>query len=163
MTTLGNRIAQLRRDKDLTQEELANAMGVSAQAVSKWENDVSCPDIMLLPKLAAMLGTSVDDLLSDKPKQATRFIDNPDKKSIDEMILKIKVKSADGDKVNVNLPVPLVRMGLEIGLNMPQFEGNRALKDIDMQKIMLMIESGVIGKLVDIESADGDIAEIVVE
>ncbi len=163
MTTLGNRIAQLRRDKDLTQEELASAMGVSAQAVSKWENDVSCPDIMLLPKLAAMLGTSVDDLLSDKPKQATRFIENPDKKSIDEMILKIKIKSADGDKLNVNLPVPLVRMGLEIGLNMPKFEGNKALKDIDMQKIMLMIDSGVVGKLVDIESADGDIVEIVVE
>lgn len=163
MTTLGNRIAQLRRDKGLTQEELANATGVSAQAVSKWENDVSCPDIMLLPKLAAMLGTSVDDLLSDSPKQATRFIENPDKKSIDEMILKIKVKSADGDKINVNLPVPLVRMGLEIGLNMPQFEGNKVLKDIDMQKIMLMIDSGVIGKLIDIESADGDIVEIVVE
>lgn len=163
MTTLGNRIAQLRRDKNLTQEELANALGVSAQAVSKWENDVSCPDIMLLPKLAAMLGTSVDDLLSDRPKQATRFIENPDRKNLDEMILKVRVMDSDGDKVNVNLPVPLVKMGLEIGLNMPQFEGNKALQSIDMQKIMLMIESGVIGKLVDIESADGDIVEIVVE
>ena len=43
--TLGNRIAQLRRQKGLKQEDMAEALGVSPQAVSKWENDMNCPDI----------------------------------------------------------------------------------------------------------------------
>ncbi len=61
--TLGERIATLRRKKSMTQEELAEQLGVSAQAVSKWENNVCCPDITLLPKLAQIFGVSVDMLL----------------------------------------------------------------------------------------------------
>ena len=61
--TLGTRIAALRKEKGLTQEQLAEKVGVSAQAVSKWENDVSCPDITLLPLLADLFGVSVDELL----------------------------------------------------------------------------------------------------
>ena len=53
--TLGKRIAQLRKEKSLTQEDLAQMMEVSAQAVSKWENDLTCPDISSLPKLAKLL------------------------------------------------------------------------------------------------------------
>ena len=65
--TLGKRIAQLRKEKGMTQEQLAEKVGVSAQAVSKWENDVSCPDITLLPLLADLFGVSVDELLGVKP------------------------------------------------------------------------------------------------
>ena len=65
--TLGKRIAALRKEKGLTQEQLAEKVGVSAQAVSKWENDVSCPDITLLPLLADLSGVSVDELLGVKP------------------------------------------------------------------------------------------------
>ena len=49
--TIGNRIAKYRKEKGFTQESLAEQLGVSAQAVSKWENDASCPDINLLPQL----------------------------------------------------------------------------------------------------------------
>ncbi len=65
--TLGKRIAALRKEKGLTQEQLAEKVGVSAQAVSKWENDVSCPDITLLPLLADLFDVSVDELLGVKP------------------------------------------------------------------------------------------------
>jgi len=65
--TLGKRIAALRKSKGLTQEQLAEKVGVSAQAVSKWENDVSCPDITLLPLLADLFDVSVDELLGIKP------------------------------------------------------------------------------------------------
>lgn len=65
--TLGKRIAALRKEKGMTQEQLAEKVGVSAQAVSKWENDVSCPDITLLPLLADLFGVSVDELLGVKP------------------------------------------------------------------------------------------------
>lgn len=49
---IGNNIAVLRKKKGITQEELANELGVSAQAVSKWENNSSCPDVSLLTKIA---------------------------------------------------------------------------------------------------------------
>ncbi len=65
--TMGKRIVQLRKEKRYTQEQLAELVGVSAQAVSKWENDVSCPDISILPKLAEVLGVTTDELLGVKP------------------------------------------------------------------------------------------------
>lgn len=61
--TMGQRIAALRKNKQLTQDALAQELGVSPQAVSKWEHDLSCPDIALLPRLAKVLGTSADYLL----------------------------------------------------------------------------------------------------
>ena len=62
-TKLGAHIAALRKAKEMTQEQLAMALGISAPAVSKWENNSSCPDISLLCPLARALGTNVDTLL----------------------------------------------------------------------------------------------------
>ena len=67
--TLGNRISALRKKKKLTQDQLAEQLGVTAQAVSKWENDQSCPDITTLPKLAGIFGCSTDALLGIEPAQ----------------------------------------------------------------------------------------------
>ena len=61
--TLGRRIARMRLSHGMTQERLANIANVSAQAVSKWENDQSYPDILLLPVLAKTFGVTVDELL----------------------------------------------------------------------------------------------------
>ena len=61
--TMGKRIADLRKQKGMTQEQLAQQLGVTAQAVSKWENDLSCPDISILPQLAEVLGVTTDELL----------------------------------------------------------------------------------------------------
>ena len=60
--TIGKRIARLRKSRGMTQDQLAERVGVSAQAVSKWENDVSCPDISLLPKLAEIFQVTTDSL-----------------------------------------------------------------------------------------------------
>ncbi len=54
--TLGMMIAELRKERGLTQMELAEKMGVTDKAVSKWERDLSCPDINSLPNLADVLG-----------------------------------------------------------------------------------------------------------
>lgn len=59
---IGTTIAALRREKDLTQDALAAQFGVSAQAVSKWENGLSCPDVLMLPEIADYFGVSVDAL-----------------------------------------------------------------------------------------------------
>ena len=83
--SVGRNIAQLRLSQGMTQERLAQRMGVTPQAVSKWENDLNYPDIAALPGLAALLGTSVDALLTvpddgaqaDGPAQASAS--NPDR------------------------------------------------------------------------------------
>ena len=69
--TLGRRIAQLRKEKELKQDDLAQMLDVSAQAVSKWENDQTCPDISLLPRLASPNRQSA---LSQKHKEKTSTI-----------------------------------------------------------------------------------------
>ncbi len=61
--TLGKRIVQNRKRLGMTQDKLAEYLGVTAQAVSKWENDQACPDITMLPKLAGLFGISTDTLL----------------------------------------------------------------------------------------------------
>ena len=70
--TLGKRIAYHRKRLGMTQEQLAQRVGVSAQAVSKWENNLSCPDITILPELASIFGISVDELLGRTPPKEER-------------------------------------------------------------------------------------------
>ena len=162
--TIGKRIGLLRRQKGLTQEELAGHMGVSPQAVSKWENDQTCPDISALPKLAGLLGVSVDELLSGKQELApVRVLPPAERKDPKDMMLRIIVDSADGDRVRVNLPIALVEIGIEIGMEMPQINGNEALKGIDLKKVLEMVRMGCVGNLVEVDSADGDKVRIFVE
>lgn len=161
--TLGQRISESRKAQGITQEELAEKLGVSAQAVSKWENDLSCPDIMLLPRIGDLLGMTTDELLRGEKKQTVMLVPEEKRKSLDDMVFRIQVRSADNDKVNVNLPMSLIRLCVEIGVQLPQFEGNEALKNIDFKQIFDLVERGVIGKLVEVESGDGDIVEISVE
>lgn len=66
--TLGKRIVAHRKRLGLTQDQLAEQLGVTAQAVSKWENDQSCPDITMLPKLAEIFGITTDELLGLEKK-----------------------------------------------------------------------------------------------
>ncbi|MCC3351593.1 helix-turn-helix domain-containing protein [Ruminococcus albus] len=60
--TIGNKIKELRQRGNLTQEELGEALGVSFQAVSKWENNIALPDIALVPTIAIYFGVSIDEL-----------------------------------------------------------------------------------------------------
>ena len=61
--TVGTGIARLRRERGLTQAELAERINYSDKAVSKWEREISCPDIILLPEIARVLGVSIAYLL----------------------------------------------------------------------------------------------------
>ena len=161
--TIGSRIAKFRKGKNLTQEELANQVGVSSQAVSKWENDASCPDISLLPQLCKVLGITTDELLTGKNDEV-KLVPVDQRKSLDALTLRIKVDSAQGDKVRVNLPMSLVKVGLEMGMDISgSVSGMENLKNVDLNKILELAEKGLIGKLVEVESADGDTVEIVVE
>ncbi|MDO4492275.1 MAG: helix-turn-helix transcriptional regulator [Clostridia bacterium] len=64
--TFGEMIAKLRKDNGMTQAELADKMGVTDKAVSKWERDLSMPDTASLPRLAEIFGISVDELMEGK-------------------------------------------------------------------------------------------------
>lgn len=66
MKSIGETIANLRKQKGMTQSELAEKMNVTDKAVSKWERDLSCPDINTISKLADVLDVSVEELLKAK-------------------------------------------------------------------------------------------------
>lgn len=72
---MGKRIREHRLRCNMTQERLAEAVGVTAQAVSKWESAQSCPDIALLPELAAVLGVSIDELFDSSEETQLRRIE----------------------------------------------------------------------------------------
>ena len=80
MVTIGEKIAAFRRSRKMTQEELADVVGVSAQTVSKWETGVTMPDVTLLPALAGAFDVTVNDLFSALGEDRLESID-PDKAS----------------------------------------------------------------------------------
>ncbi|MFC6346535.1 helix-turn-helix domain-containing protein [Vagococcus carniphilus] len=73
--TIGTMISLLRKEKGMTQQTLAEKMNVTDKAVSKWERDLSFPDVNTIPKLAEILGVSIDELMHAKVE---------DKKSINK-------------------------------------------------------------------------------
>lgn len=82
--TIGKNIAELRKNSGMTQEQLAEILGVSSQSISKWENDTTMPDIMLLPTIAGCFNITVDELYGGrKPKEKRDAIDYDD---IPEMV-----------------------------------------------------------------------------
>ena len=69
--TIGNRIATLRKNLQLSQEEMADKLGVSRQAVSKWETDASAPDAFNLIALSELLNASVENIVTGKIENKT--------------------------------------------------------------------------------------------
>lgn len=80
--TLGMMISSLRKEKGMTQLELAEKMGVTDKAVSKWERDLSFPDINSIPKLAETFDVSIDDLMQVKSESK----ENMSKNKVDEIV-----------------------------------------------------------------------------
>ena len=80
--TLGMMISSLRKEKEMTQLQLAEIMGVTDKAVSKWERDLSAPDVNSIPKLAETFGVTVDELMQIK----TETKENKNHNKIDEII-----------------------------------------------------------------------------
>lgn len=161
--TLGKRIAYLRHEKNMKQDELAEKLGVSPQAVSKWENDISCPDISILPALAKCLGVTVDELLSGKAEPSVQMVPESERKDMKDLVLRVVVDSIHGDKVRVNLPIPLVQAAIDMGLESKLTEGHGPLKGINLAQLLVMVKAGLVGNLVEVDSADGDHVRIFVE
>lgn len=184
---LGSNIAKFRKERGMTQDNLAELLSVTPQAVSKWENNVSYPDIEMLPKLANNFGVSMDALFSNPVTPETEFVEPEKRKDPNKMLFKIRVKSHQGDTVSVNIPIALLKV---LDFNRFVNNGNGTDDDtsetedgkdssgdkknvfqinginlgaIDWDQLLELIDNGVIGKLVEVNSADGDLVEIYVE
>lgn len=182
--TLGEKLNLMRKNSGFTQEEIAVRLGVSPQAVSKWENDLSCPDIMLLPEIAKLYGKTVDALLSiddfDETNAKTSSIDDEKSEqtadvkedslrknaSSGKMFLKVNVVSQNGDNINVKLPVTLLEsvkgMLGNIKINNAAV-GGIDLSKIDFDMIFELVDSGVMGEIVNVVSQNGDVIKVYAE
>ena len=69
--SMGEIISTLRKEKGLTQKEVADRLNITDKAVSKWERDLACPDTQTIPKLAEILGVSLEELLNAKSTPST--------------------------------------------------------------------------------------------
>ncbi|MCI2068239.1 MAG: helix-turn-helix domain-containing protein [Bacilli bacterium] len=160
--TFGQRFQRLRKEKGLTQENIADQLHVSSQAVSKWETDASLPDITLLSAISDILDVSIDELLGKEKTKPAAFVPPSSPSDYLNKLLKIRVISADGDRVRVNFPVSLLEMMLKAGGTI-DLEGASYLKNIDFRQLIEMVKKGAIGNLIDVQSEDGDIVQISVE
>ena len=174
--SLGRRIARLRLQNGMTQERLANIMNVSAQAVSKWENDQSYPDILLLPVLARTFGVSVDELLGVEAVAATVPTPEPvvepepepevvaeaepepesepepepePEPTLDAPATRIRlhVVQHGRDAINISIPLTAARLVSNVASYMP----DRLVEGVDLLGLAANAQGAGKGTLVDID------------
>lgn len=117
--TLGTMISLLRKENGMTQLELAQKMGVTDKAVSKWERDLSYPDVNSLPKLSEIFGVSVDQLIQVKLKNQ---------------------KSTDGKDIHDIIPFIFKTISLAMGITVMVLS---IFKAIDMYSGFFMLGLGL--------------------
>ncbi len=143
-------IARLRKKKELTQAELGEMLGVSNQAVSKWESGMTMPDVMLLPEISKVLGVTLTDLYGIPEKNVTEDSAEAAKINVGEnqKILNICVKTNDAN-VTTKMPVAAVRSVF----------GNKILRQYlsddegkSIAELLNMIDNDMMGTLVDVDT-----------
>lgn len=115
--SLGQMISSLRKEKGMTQNDLAEKMNVTDKAVSKWERDLSYPDINSIPRLAETLDVSVEELLNAK-----------------------KAEENSKNKIGEIINTALVGVGLAMGICVTVLS---VLKKIEMDSAILMLAFGM--------------------
>lgn len=163
MQSLGERIAALRKARGMTQEQLAESCSVTAQAVSKWENGLTAPDISLLPRLAELFSVTTDELLG--VHRAETVAVDPSAVDVSKLLLRVRVLGEGGSEVKVNFPFTVAELLLK-NEKFLESAGNgkmEFLKELDLRQIVLLVRSGVMGKLVEVKGADGNLVEVWVE
>lgn len=151
---LGKNIAALRKEKSMTQEELAQRLGVSPQAVSKWENLTSCPDIALLPDIAEIFGVTVDELLRSNVQAVPK--EQRKSSNIKKKLRVIVTQPNQKENVNVAIPMSIVGVGLNIGekFGLPKEVADAVSEAIDQNKF---------GEIVTVNGDHGETVQIIIE
>lgn len=159
---LGKTITEKRKTMGMTQEELATKLGVSPQAVSKWENNISCPDIALLPEIARLFGISVDTLLgvtpADKKAEHNETKSAPAHETVydnynhsDKKASKLLItREHNGKTTTIKVPLAIVRFGLNLGGIFGGLTGEQA------NSIENAIQTGLVGEIVSIDGENGE-------
>ena len=118
MIKLSENIANLRKEKSITQEQLASALNVTNQAVSKWESGKCYPDIELLPNIADFFGVSIDELIGKE-----NIGENNAPKPIDDHLMQTAIRIAEDEgKVYTSL--------LQLKLNVSYNKVSRIINDM---------------------------------
>ncbi|MBQ8764157.1 MAG: helix-turn-helix transcriptional regulator [Clostridia bacterium] len=167
---LGKNISERRKAMGITQEELAANLGVSPQAVSKWENNLSCPDISLLPDISKLFGISVDELLgvmplSEKTEQtkeesaytAPEAANEEPVYSGKKATKLLIVTERNGKTTNIKFPIGIVRFGLNIGGIFGGLTGEQA------NSIENAIRTGLVGEILSVDGENGEKVTISLE
>lgn len=166
-STIGSRIAEARKAHGYTQEEFSQMLDVSAQAVSKWENDISCPDIQLLPKIAEILGMTTDQLLTGKKPENNGANETKEeaKTPVDTSKLKININilKPGQNPVNVSLPFMMVKNFTKIGNGISGIMGNGAIDGVQLDEILSLVENGATGELLNVVAEDNTNVKITIE
>lgn len=154
-STLGEKISAARKEHGYTQEEFAELLGVTSQAVSKWENNASCPDIMLLPRISQLLNISIDELLGNAAPKANA--EEEPKVDINKLSLKIHITGEGRKPINVSFPMSMVKKFTKLGtgisgilnVNSPEIDSKK------IEQIFELVDDGVTGEVLNVTDENG--------
>ena len=159
MNSIGKNISERRREAGITQEQLADKLGISAQAVSKWENDLSEPDASTLLSLSKIFGVTVDDLLNG---MRAPMVSKEEEKPENRMIV-INVQQYD-NRVTLRIPAELGAQADFSFLNsvIEENAGEEAVIAINAlenykKNLRMMLDNNVVGTIVDAGNAEGHV------
>lgn len=161
--TIGKKLYDLRKQSGFTQDYVAEKLGVSAQAVSKWENDIACPDIMTLPNIAEIYGITIDELFKNEEVQSNVKYEKTEKINENELVLRVYVDTIHGDDIKVNLPYLLIKELINVGKDISSVFTGIDLSGVNFESIFKMVEMGILGEIVNVKTQNGDIVRVVVE
>lgn len=164
MEDFGSRLQFLRKQHGLTQDNLAERLMISPQAVSKWENGITSPDMETLVRLADMFNISLDELLGRAEKKPVQFA-APGTKNLEDLMLRIRIKPGCGggpDSVNITIPFVLVREFGSSGVS-SILPGGMSAGEIPFDKIVALVERGALGDILELDTSDGTRVRITVE
>ena len=156
---IGEHIAYYRKKAGMTQEQLSEKMGVTAQAVSKWENGLTCPDLDSVARLSEILGVSVEQLIhGDAAVPSVSVVETP-QVGRRVLCLQVQTKTPEVFNVTVRFPVELILKAYEMGC-LESLVGDEACF---VEQAIEMIRQGAIGSLVDVETEETVCKIVVVE
>ncbi len=158
--TIGQNISIYRKKAGMTQEELSEKMNVTSQAVSKWENDLSYPDLECMNRLSRILGTTVDILIngaSTTPEARVSEKGNVEKRI---MVLSTTVRKPTEITASLRLPMEFL-MKLEASDELADVVGEDNIKWV--KEGLSLAKAGVVGTVLCTHTDDVDAVIEVIE
>lgn len=149
MNTIGQNFVELRKKKGLTQEELAEKMCVTAQAVSKWERDASYPDVTALSELAKVLGVSVAAIIEGE--QSIPELKEADADAMERRVFCVRVH-ATNTNVKLQFPVTALKKMMGNGV-LEQMIGKEDYPQVS-GVLETAVEMGCVGPIMSVDNND---------